>query len=298
MAMNRRRFLQNTTSAAGLAVLPGRLPALADDGALRIGLTAVVVREYVRSFSEFRDYLTLRMGRAVSFVQRRTYADIMDLLGRGELEAAWICGYPYVQPRDPEFLDLLVAPVYRGAPLYRSLVIVPADSDARDIEDLRDRVFAYSDPDSNSGYLVPRSTLAELGHDPNRFFRFSFFTYSHAETVAAVAERMADGGAVDSYIYNIQSRYEPALVARTRVIRTSRQFGFPPIVAHRDLAPEVRRRLLDILTGMASEPEGSALLSRLDLDGFTQVAPSLYDSIRELARGAGAPFTETAVDRL
>ena len=296
--MNRRRFLRSTTIAAGLAALPGRLPALADDGALRIGLTAVVVREYVRSFNDFRDYLTIRTGRAVRFVQRRTYADIMDLLARGELEAAWICGYPYVQPREPEFLDLLVAPVYRGAPLYRSLVIVPADSVAENIEDLRDGVFAYSDPDSNSGYLVPRSALAEMGHDPNRFFRFSFFTYSHAETVAAVAEKMANGGAVDSYIYNIQSRYEPDLVARTRVIRTSRQFGFPPIVVHRDLAPDVRLRLLDTLTGMAGDREGAALLARLDLDGFSQVAPPLYDSIRELARRAATPFTETTADAL
>jgi len=296
--MNRRRFLRTTAIAAGLAALPGRLPALAKDGALRIGLTAVVVREYVRSFNDFRDYLTLRTGRAVSFVQRRTYADIMDLLSRGELEAAWICGFPYIQPRDPEFLDLLVAPVYRGAPLYRSLVIVPSESAARVLEDLRGGAFAYSDPDSNSGYLVPRATLAEKGYDPDQFFRFSFFTYSHAETVAAVAERMADGGSVDSYVYNIQKKYEPDLVARTRVIRTSRQFGFPPIVVRRDLAPDVRLRLRDTLTGMAGDPEGSALLARLALDGFAQVAPPLYDSIRKIARQAAAPFTETVADTL
>ena len=296
--MNRRRFLRSTAITTGLAALPGRLSALADDGALRIGLTAVVVREYVRSFNDFRDYLTLRTGRAVSLVQRRTYADIIDLLSRGELEAAWICGYPYVQPRDPEFLDLLVAPVYRGAPLYRSLVIVPADSIAQEIEDLRDGVFAYSDPDSNSGYLAPRSTLAAMGHDPDRFFRFSFFTYSHAETVAAVAERMADGGAVDSYVYNIQKRYEPDLVARTRVIRASRQFGFPPIVVRADLAQDVRLRLRDTLTGMADDSGGAALLARLDLDGFANVAPSLYDSIRELARRTAIPRAETVADRL
>lgn len=296
--MNRRQFLRSTAVATGFATLPGRLPAFADDGALRIGLTAVVVREYARSFNDFRDYLTLRTGRAVSFVQRRTYADIMDLLDRGELEAAWICGFPYVQPREPEILDLLVAPVYRGAPLYRSLVIVPSESDARALEDLRGGVFAYSDPDSNSGYLVPRATLAEKGYDPDTFFRFSFFTYSHAETVTAVAERVANGGAVDSYVYNIQKKYEPDLVARTRVIHASRQFGFPPIVVRRDLAPDVRLRLKDALTGMAGDPDGAALVARLELDGFAQVAPSLYDSIRELARRAAAPLGETMADGL
>jgi phosphonate transport system substrate-binding protein len=88
------------------------------------------------------------------------------------------------------------------------------------------------------------------------------------------------------------------LVARTRVIQASRQFGFPPIVVRRDLAPDVRLRLLDTLIGMAEDPKGAALLERLDLDGFAQVAPSLYDAIRELARRSGAPFEETVADTL
>lgn len=51
---------------------------------------AVVVRENLKSFNLFGEYLTLRLGRPVTFVQRRSYADIMELLRRGELEAAWI----------------------------------------------------------------------------------------------------------------------------------------------------------------------------------------------------------------
>jgi len=278
--------------------LPGGTSALGRQGELRIGLTAVVVREYVRSFNDFRDYLSVRTGRPVSFVQRRSYADIMDLLGRGELEAAWICGYPYVQQRNPEYLDLLVSPVYRGAPLYRSLVIVPSDSSARSVEDLRNKAFAFSDPDSNSGYLVPRAMLTEAGYDPEQFFRFTFFTYSHAETVAAVADRMADGGAVDSYVYNLMKKYEPGLAARTRVITSSRQFGFPPIVVHRSLPGDIRDRLRQALVGMSTDPEGELLLERLDLDGFAVVAPTLYDTIRKLARSAGLPRDQARADRL
>lgn len=296
--MDRRRFLGSLLIAAGVTGLPDRLSALGQQGELRIGLTAVVVREYVRSFAQFRDYLILRMGRPVRFVQRRTYADIMDMLGRGELDAAWICGYPYVKARDPEYLDLLVAPVYHGAPLYRSLVIVPADSPARRIEYLRGKVFAYSDPDSNSGYLAPRAMLAGAGYDPDRYFRFTFFTYSHVETVVAVADRMADGGAVDSYVYNLLKKHEPDLAARTRLITSSRPFGFPPIVVHRNLPAEIRTRLLEALVGMENDPEGTALLNRLDLDGFAEVAPALYDTIRQNARKAALPLGQTGADAL
>jgi phosphonate transport system substrate-binding protein len=229
------------------------------------------------------EYLTLRLGRPVEFLQRRTYADIMDLLSRGELDAAWICGYPYVKPRSPEFLDLLVAPIYLGAPLYRSLIIAPSESPVRRLEDLEGRVFAYSDPDSNSGYLVPRATLQDTGFDPDRFFRFTFFTFSHAETVMAVSERVADGGAVDSYVYDAMRKFAPAVVARTRIVYRSPQFGFPPIVVRRDLPVAVRTRLRDELVGMSADAEGSALLDLLSLDGFAEVSPALYQPIRSMA---------------
>lgn len=280
--MDRRSFLVTSLAASGSSVIP-LSPAIAGSGELRIGLTAVVVREYARFFRDFRRYLGLRTGRAVTFVQRRTYADIMDLLSRRELEAAWICGYPYIQKRDPEYLSLLVAPIYRGAPLYRSYVITPSDSAARSIDDLRGKVFAYSDPDSNSGYLVPRATVADAGYDPESFFRFTFFTYNHAETVAAVADRVADGGAVDSYVYDLVTKYETQLARRTRVLASSRTYGFPPIVVHNSLEPDVVERLRATLVGMSDDREGKELLGQLDLDGFKVVKPSLYDSIRDLA---------------
>ena len=287
--IGRRRFIAGGALAAA-ATLPG-LPArasLGPGGELRIGLTAVVVREYMRSFNRLAEYLSRRLGRAVVFVLRQSYDDIMDMLAHGELDAAWICGFPYVQLRRPEYLSLLVAPVYRGAPLYRSLLIVPKASPDATMTDLQGKVFAYSDPDSNSGYLVPRGLISDAGFDPGTFFRVTFFTYSHAETVLAVSRGVADGGAVDSYVYNIMQKFEPEVVAGTRVINQSPQFGFPPIVAHDDLAPEVRSRLRDALTGMSNDPEAAPILALLDLDGFAEVAPSLYDTIRDLARAAVA----------
>ncbi|MFQ5565398.1 MAG: phosphate/phosphite/phosphonate ABC transporter substrate-binding protein [Paracoccaceae bacterium] len=292
--LDRRRFIFRATLAAA-AVRSAPVGALGRDGELRFGLTAVVVRENLNSFNLFEKYLTLRLGRPVEFVQRRTYADIMDLLGRGELDAAWICGYPYVKRRSPEFLDLLVAPVYAGAPLYRSLVIVPQDSPAEHFEDLAGKSFAYSDPDSNSGYMVPRATLRDAGFDPDRFFRFTFFTFSHAETVMAVSERMADGGAVDSYVYEVMQKFHSPVAGRTRVIHRSKQFGFPPIVVRRDLRPEVRERLRDVLVDMSSDADGVQMLARLSLDGFAEVSPALYDPIREVVRKAtGNPRTAEA----
>ncbi len=286
--IGRRRFITAIAAMAGITPSSGAFASLGASGELRVGLTAVVVREYMRSLNQLSEYLALRIGRPVNFVYRRSYSDIMDMLARGELDAAWVCGYPFVKLRTPEYLTIVVAPLYRGAPLYRSLLIVPKSSADETISDLRGKVFAYSDPDSNSGYLAPRAAIAEAGFDPDQFFRMAFFTYSHAETVQAVARGVANGGAVDSYVYNVIQKYEPEAVAGTRIIAQSRQFGFPPIVARLDLSAEVLDRLRTAFLGMASDPQATPILALFDLDGFAEVTPALYAPIRDMALKAAA----------
>lgn len=264
------------------------LPAAGRQG-VQFGLTAVVVRENLAFFEAWGNYLAARIGRPVTFVRRRSYREIMELLETGELDFAWICGYPFVRRREPEYLDLLAVPIFEGAPLYRSYVIVHRDSEVRALADLKDKVFAYSDPDSNSGYLVPRATLARMGLSPDGLFRITFFTYNHAETVEAVADQVADAGAVDSYVWEYLRRTNPGLTARTRIVHRSETFGFPPIVVRRGGDRAIDAAMLEALLTMAEAAEGRALLAQLALDGFAVHEPSLFEDIRQLAQRLSDP---------
>lgn len=260
---------------------------------VRFGLTAVVVREDLQLYDRWAAYLQKHVGRPIQFVQTRSYREIMFLLEAGEIEFAWICGYPFVQKRDPDFLDLLAVPVFEGAPLYRSYIIVHRDSSIASLADLEGRVFAFSDPDSNSGYLVPQAMLARTGHRPENFFRLSFFTYSHAETIEAVAEGLAEGGAVDSYVWEYLKKTRPDLTARTRVIVRSERFGFPPLVARLGLDPELRDRMAGALIGMNEDTAGRELLANFALDRFGRFPESLFDPIRQMADSLGqVPLVE------
>ena len=255
----------------------------AESPPVRFGLTAVVVQENLQLYDRWAAYLGKHIDRPVQFVQARSYREIMGLLEAGGLDFAWICGYPFVQTRDPDFLQLLAVPVFQGAPLYRSYIIVNRDSPIASLADLEGRVFAFSDPDSNSGYLVPQAMLAQRGHRPENFFRLSFFTYSHAETIEAVAEGLADGGAVDSYIWEYLNKTRLDMIARTRVILRSETFGFPPLVARLGLDRDLRDRMAAALTGMEEDVEGRRLLAEFALDRFGQFPETLFDSIRRTA---------------
>lgn len=274
--MDRRRFL--FASLAALYVSPARTSE-----PLRIGTTPVFLDERIGFLDRWGAYLASRLGREVRFVQRGSYAEIVDLLRASRLAAAWICGYPYV--REEKRWRLLAVPVFQGQPLYQSYVIVPAtDRISQTLLDLKGRVYAYSDPLSNSGWLWPQARLKQAGEDPARFFARSFFTFGHRRVVEAVAARLADGGSVDGYVWETLARIHPALTQATRVVERSPHFGFPPLVTPRDLDEATFRGLATAFLGMANDDEGRGLLATLNLDGFVPGSPALFDGIRASLR--------------
>lgn len=266
--------------AIATLLLPACAVANATEAPIRFGLTAAVVRENLDLYERWAAYLGRKVGRPVQFVQRRSYREAMELLEIGEHDFSWICSFPYAKYRDAKFFGLLTVPVFDGEPLYRSYIIVHKNGSARTIGDFEGRVFAYSDPDSNTGYAVPRQMLNDLGRNPDRFFRHTFFTYSHTETIEAVAERVADGAAVDSYVWEYLNKREPRLTAKTKVIQKSGTFGFPPLVYRTGIDPALRDKMADVLLTMDKNPEGRALLGELMLDRFITASSSLYDGVR------------------
>lgn len=262
------------------------MSARATDGPatpLRIGLTPVFLDDQVAFLNQLRSYLEQRLFRPVAFVQRGSYREVVALLKQGKLDFAWLCGYPYVLNR--ESIKLLAVPIYQGRPVYRSYLIVPAsDQQTQSVLDLRGKVFAYSDPNSNSGYLFTQFLLRSLREKPEAFFGKTFFTWAHRKVVEAVAVGLAQGGAVDGYVWDTLALLHPDLTARTRVAERSPEFGFPPIVASATASAAQVGKLRSVLMGMSGDAGGAALLKRLNLDGFEAGNPAMYDSVAAIAR--------------
>lgn len=282
-SLSRRSLL----SAALLGSFFGQARAT-EEPPLRIGLTPVFLDDQVSFLNDWRAYLERRLGRPVRFVQRGSYRGIVDLLKQGQLDFAWLCGYPFVRHR--EQMKLLAVPLYHGKPLYRSYLIVPAaDTTTRSVLDLRGKVFAYSDPDSNSGFLFTQYSLRRLNEAPGAFFGRTFYTWGHRKVVEAVAVGLAQGGAVDAYVWETLARSHPALTGKTRIVERSPEFGFPPFVARASTAAADFAAMRNVLARMRDDPEGIALLLRLNLDGFEAGTPALFDGVEAMVHAVGAP---------
>lgn len=276
---NRRRFIQQAAALAAAAALP----AHAEKTPVRIGLTAVFLDDQINFLARWRAWLEEKLERNVVFVQRGNYREIVDMVLTGKIDFAWICGYPYVRHRRE--LKLVAVPLWRGQPLYQSYLIVPADdTQSQSLLDLRGRIFAYSDPDSNSGYLYPRYVLTARGENPGNFFARTFFTWSHRKVVEVVGVGLANGGAVDGYVWEALAISHPQLTGATRIVERSPLLGHPPIVARPNIAAAELARFRSVLVNMPQDAQGAELLQQLHLDGFVEGTPTLFDEIERMAR--------------
>lgn len=287
--INRRGFIGGALSLLPLQAAWAFNEVPANSGALRFGLTPVFLSNDLEVLDELKMYLSNATGYDVQLVTQRTYQEVTALLVAGNLEAAWICGYPYRKFQDE--LALVATPEWRGKPLYQSYLIVGANRGATSFEDCKGDIHAFSDPDSNSGYLVTKAYLAERGLSEDTFFRKTFFTYGHRNVIRAVASGLANSGSVDGYVWEVMKTIEPDLVSQTRVLVKSEWYGFPPIAAPARLTgTPLFARVHSAFLGMASDKLGRSLLNRLQLDGFVDAPPSTFDGIAaniELVRRLG-----------
>lgn len=267
-----------------LLLLVWIMPVLATEypTPVRIALTSVAVTGDQSYLQRLDRYLEQKIGQSVELQFFNSCRKIMDSLQGGHVDFAWIGGYCFVRAMDRGYLELMMVPIYRGKPYHRSLIIVHQDSSLREMSDLRGRIFAFSDPDSNTGFAYPLTLIPRGERRPETFFREAFFTFSHVKTVQAVAEQVADGGAVDSYTWEYLASLRPEITKKTRIIKRSSNFGFPPVGFRIGVEIETVERMREVFKTMHNDSVGKSILAELKLDEFRQYPPSLFNSTRKI----------------
>jgi phosphonate transport system substrate-binding protein len=251
---------------------------------IKLGIGSMITpKEGYVYYRRLADYLEKKLEWPVTIIDRGTYQEFNDLLASNGLDLAFVCGGPYVEGHEDFQLELLVVPeTPAGETVYYSYLVVPKASRAKTLEDLRGQKFAFTDPHSNTGCLVPTYMLALLGDTPEQFFEEVVYTYAHDKSIQAVASGIVAGAAVDSLIYNYLAEIDPELVAKTRILAVSEPYGIPPVVIRPDLPKAVQKRLQATLLEMHTDPEGQSILKGMMIGRFVPSDDTAYDGIRKI----------------
>jgi phosphonate transport system substrate-binding protein len=252
---------------------------------LRVAVAAIISpKETFVYYRQLLGYIGQKLDREIEFIQRKTYAEINELLAEGQIDLAFVCSGPYVVGKEKYGLQLVATPLIQDSHFYHSYLIVNKTSEFQTLEGLRGKVFAFSDPDSNTGKLVPTYWLSQLGECPETFFSKTIYTYSHDNSILAVAKSLVDGAAVDGLIWEYYHQKNPDFTSKTRIIRKSEPYGIPPMVASSSIPYELMTQIRSLLFSMHEDPKGQAILNELMIDKFIAPNDRWYDGIRKINR--------------
>ncbi len=250
---------------------------------LKVAVAAIISpKETFAYYRQLLDYIGQKLGYEIQFIQRKTYGEINELLARSQIDLAFICSGPYVVGKEKHGFELLTTPEVQNSHFYHSYLIVNKSSRFQKLTDLRGHVFAFTDPDSNTGKLVPTYWLSQINEKPETFFSKTIYTYSHDNAILAVAKGLVDGAAVDGLIWEYYHRKNPVFTSVTRIIRKSEPYGIPPLVASKSLSSELKTLIRQALYGMHQDPNGKKIIGELMIDRFVSPRDEWYDSIRKI----------------
>ena len=248
---------------------------------LKVAVAAILSpKETYESYEDIFRFISDEMGYPIEFHQRKTYAEINQMLEDELLDFAFICTGAYIELDESKGVELLAVPVSGGRTDYNAYIIVSEAFAAEDFEDLRGSRFAFTDPLSNTGYFYALHRLNELNETPESFFESTMFSYAHDISIQLVSKGVVDAATVNQLIFDYLKAFQPERIEGVRVIEVSPGYGNPPVVVSQRLKGEKREQLKQLFISMHTVNEAKSILDGLLIDRFIEGDDENYNSAR------------------
>jgi phosphonate transport system substrate-binding protein len=207
--------------------------------------------EVTRRWEPILAQLEKDLGVKVKHIAASDYRGTIEALKFKKAEIGQLGPKAYVEATNNNYAN--VEPVVQirqanGSLGYRSCLIVHADSDIFSPEDIGGKTFAFNDPNSTSGYLVPMTMfLNEMGVNPKQHFSKLTFSGSHEASILAVTNKKVEVASTN--LPDVQQLTREGKVPRgaIRVIWVSKLIPNDPIVVRKDLPDSLRQAIQESL---------------------------------------------------
>ena len=282
-----KHSLLKTIAAA--ALLASATLVLAQTSVLRVSaIPDEAPTELQRKFKPLGDYLKKETGLDVQFTPVTDYAAVVEGLASNKIDLAWLGGFTFVQARLRT--DGKAVPIVQRAEdeVFTSKFIVPTDSTAKSLADLKGKTFAFGAPSSTSGSLMPRFFLLKANIDPEKDFKTVAFSGAHDATVAFVAAGRAEAGVLNASVWDKLVEANNPNAAKVRVLATTPTYYDYNWTVRPGLDAAVTKKLTDAFLALnAANPAHKDILALQRASKFIPTQASNYDGIEAAAKSAG-----------
>jgi phosphonate transport system substrate-binding protein len=182
-----------------------------------------------------------------------------------------------------------------GATYYNGQINVNADAGVESLEDLEGKVMCWVDPNSTSGYIIPRIMLAAEGVDPDEAFAQTVEAGSHNNVIIQVYNGECDAGATYVDARSAVEEDFPDVTEQVLVLAETTDIPNDSVAFIEEFPEEMRQEIVSALLDIASTEEGQEALNTLySIDNLQEADDSFYDEFRADLSRAGIDIEELA----
>lgn len=229
-----------------------------------------------------------RTGLTVETIAFTSYVQVREALMTGDVHVGWLTALHYIVASEQHGVDVGIVAIKLGSPSFQGQIVANAETGIASLADVRGKAMCWVDPNSVSGYILPRIRLLAGGIDPDSDLGESITLGSHHTVITAVYNADCEAGA--SYVDAREELADqhPDVMERVLVIATTAPVPNDGLCFSRAVPAETRATIVDALLAIAASEEGSSLLEELySIEALEPGHDGMYEPLRAEIDAAG-----------
>ena len=245
----------------------------------------------------YRAAIEKALGVPVKIFTPADYDGVIQGLLGGTLDMAWLgdSAYAKIFLTDPAAVDVKLTTMHvNGSTGYYSIGFTRKGTGINSMDDAKGHSFAFGEPNSTSGYLVPAAELIATSGPLENYFSAVTFSGGHEQTIVGVANGTFDAGVswadgvgdwADGYSAGaFRKATDAGLVDMNNLVEIWRSQMIPegPMVVRAALPQDVKDKVTELTANLPAVDMACAEgVAGGEVKGFVPVDPSAYAGILE-----------------
>ena len=269
--------------AAAMLVSPAWGQGTAKPGVITVGfIPAEDSRAMVRQSQAILDIVAKHTGMKVDTFVGSDYNATIEALRAGHVDVALLGPFSYVLATTVAQVEAFGVTVTSRTmqPSYKSIIIAGKDSNINSLADLKGKTFAFVDPGSTSGYMVPAAAFVAANITPEKDFKQVMYSGGHDATIVSVGSGKVDAGSVADRIYERGCAKGLADCSKLKVVWTSKPIPNDPLLYRKALPEDMKKKIREAFYSVKNLAFGEmGTVARFD-----PATDKDYDPVRDIAK--------------
>ena len=225
-------------------------------------------------------YLQDNLGVKIEFKTSTDYAGVITGMQFKHVDMAYFGPKSYCEASLRAGAEAVALEVSQDGTMgYHGLIITKKDSGLTSIDAIKGKTWAFTDPNSTSGTLVPTVYFTqELKIDPKEYFGKVIYSGSHEASILAVKSGKIDAASTNDLDMERGNGKHWNLDQDFNILWTSELIPGSPLAVRKDLPESLKMAIKGALLSY-DDQQG---LDKLKISGYAKVSDKVYDPIRAL----------------